>query len=312
MRALLIIVMCVFFMMGCNNPSEPLRIGSNRWLGYTPIYLADELGWNKPASIRLVEYPTATGVIRGMHNGILDAAFLTLDEAILLQSTGHDIEIILITNLSVGADVLYAQSYIRSLRELKGKRIALEGSTLSAYFLSKILDKAELSADEVKVANIPLYMHLDALNNGTIDASISTAAIQNQALETGAIPLFTSRDLHEDILNVLVVNRERISPELRARIRALWYTSLDAWLEHRTKSDPLLCKRLGIDEQSLQRILNGLVMGDKALNDQYFNQDLLAKHIKKVHAYMLSKGLLLQPFDSTLLLRSCLNGRDPC
>ena len=45
MRTLLLIVLCVSFLAGCESPSEPLRIGSNRWLGYAPMYLADELGW---------------------------------------------------------------------------------------------------------------------------------------------------------------------------------------------------------------------------------------------------------------------------
>ena len=312
MRILLIIALCVSFLAGCKNPPDPLRIGSNRWLGYAPLYLADELGWTTASNIRLVEYPTSNGVIRGMHNGLLDAAFLTLDEAIVLQSTGHDIEVILVANLSAGADVLYANSQIRNLKELQSKRIAVEGGTLGTYFLSHILDQAQLSIDDIQVINIPLYMHLEALRKGEVDASINTRAAHNEVLKANALPLFSSRDLREEIIDVLVVNRERISPELRSRIRALWYSSLDAWLEYRLKSDKLIGKRLGMDELAITQTLDGMVMGDKALNSVYFNQGLLAKRIQIMQTYMLSKNLLKQPIDAALLLPECSGAGDSC
>ncbi len=135
MRLFLLILLCSSLIQGCSNEPDPLRIGSNRWLGYAPIYIADELGWTSLANIRLIEYSSSNSVTRSMHNGLLDAALLTLDEAITLQSTDHNIEILLIANISAGADVLYARSSIRHIDELKGKRIAVEGGTVGTYFL---------------------------------------------------------------------------------------------------------------------------------------------------------------------------------
>lgn len=305
MRLFLLVLLCSSFILGCSHESDPLRIGSNRWLGYAPIYLADEFGWASSANIRLVEYSTSKGVIRGMHNGLLDAAMLTLDEAILLQSTGHDIEILLITNISAGADVLYARPNVQHIHELKGKRIAAEGGTLGAYFLSRILSKAQLSADDIQVVNLPLYMHIDALKNDTVDASIHHASVHAQLDGVGLVPLFTSRDLPGEIIDVLVVNREHTSPELRKRIRALWFSSLETWLEQRSKTDPRLYRRLGLDEQSLSLTLDGMVMGDKALNKRYFKQGFLAASIEQMQSYMLNSGLQKQSIDSKQLLPSC-------
>lgn len=304
MRAFVLAFLCSF-LLGCSNEPDTLRIGSNRWLGYAPLYLADELNWGPLANIRLVEYPTSNGVIRGMHNGLLDAALLTLDEAIVLQSTGHNIEILLITNISAGADVLYAHSSIRHIHELKGKRIAVEGGTLGAYFLSLILEKAQLSSNDIKVINLPAYMHANELKKGSIDAAINTSAAVMQLNNSDILPLFSSRDLHNEIIDVLVVNRDRTSPELRARLSGLWFNSLDAWLNYRDSSDKRLYRRLGLDEQSLNLTLNGLVMGDKALNDLYFKQNLLAEHIEKTQAFMLMHGLLPQPIDGSKLLPAC-------
>ncbi len=305
MRTILITMLCVLFISGCESPSDPLRIGSNRWLGYAPIYLADELGWATSANIRLVEYPTSNGVIRGLHNGLLNAAMLTLDEALVLQNTGHDIEILLVTNLSIGSDVLYAKSYIETLANLKGKRIAVEGGTLGAFFLAHILDEAQLSQTDIEVVNIPAYLHIEALNKGTVDASINTAAIHNQAIASGAAPLFSSRNLRNEIIDVLVVNREYITPKLREHIRTVWYSSLDAWFENREKNDAFIQKRLGLDNLTFTQALNGMVMGDKALNFLYFDEGVLAERIEAMQAYMLEKGQLQQPINTKLLLPVC-------
>lgn len=305
MRAFLLALLCSSFLFGCSNEPDPLRIGSNRWLGYAPIYLADEFGWASSANIQLVEYSTSNGVIRGMHNGLLDAALLTLDEAIMLQSTGYDIEILLITNISAGADILYAHPSIRYIHELKGKRIAVESGTLGPYFLSRILEKAKLTESDIKIINIPSYMHAGELEKGLVDAAINTSAAHMQLTQSGVLPLFTSRDLPDEILDVLVVNRKRTSSELRLRLHGLWFNSLDAWLNHRERSDKRLYRRLGLDEQSLTRTLNGIVMGDKALNALYFEQDLLSARIQQTQALMLNKNLLQQPIDVSKLLPNC-------
>ncbi len=305
MRLFLLVILCGSFILGCSNESDPLRIGSNRWLGYAPIYIADELGWTTLANTRLVEYASSNGVIRGMHNGLLDAALLTLDEAILLQSTDHDIEIVLITNISAGADVLYTRANVRHIHQLKGKRIAAEGGTLAAYFLSRILSKAQLSADDIQVVNLPLYMHAEALQNNSVDASINHASVHTQLGKAGLVPLFTSRDLPGEIIDVLAINRQHSSPELHKRMRALWFSSLETWLEHRSKTDPLAHKRLGLDAQSLPSTLNGIIMGDKALNKLYFEQGLLASRMEQMQSYMLDSGLQKKPINTNQLLPSC-------
>ncbi|MEE4465470.1 nitrate ABC transporter substrate-binding protein, partial [Azotobacter chroococcum] len=102
---ILLLALIPLALLACKMEPDPIRIGGNRWPGHAPLYLADELQWLEPAGLRLVEYPNASGVLRGFRNGLLDAALLTLDETLTLQSSGLDLEILLVTDLSAGADV---------------------------------------------------------------------------------------------------------------------------------------------------------------------------------------------------------------
>ena len=46
---------------GCmRKPEAVLRIGTNVWIGSEPLYLARELGHLDPATVQLVEYPSAS------------------------------------------------------------------------------------------------------------------------------------------------------------------------------------------------------------------------------------------------------------
>lgn len=104
---------------------------------------------------------------------------------------------------------------------------------------------------------------------------------------------------------MFAINRKYSSPALRKRIRALWFSSLETWLEHRSKTDPLVHKRLGLDAQSLSFTLNGILMGDKALNKLYFEQGLLAASIEQMQSYMLDSGLQKKPINTNQLLPNC-------
>ena len=59
--------------IGCHKePTALVRIGTNVWPGYEPLYLARELGYYKDLNVRLVEYPSASEVIRAFKNKNLE------------------------------------------------------------------------------------------------------------------------------------------------------------------------------------------------------------------------------------------------
>ncbi|MGE6687069.1 ABC transporter substrate-binding protein [Stutzerimonas stutzeri] len=281
-------------LLGCQPDPEALRVGGNRWLGYAPLYLADDLGWTAPSGIRLVEYPNATGVLRGFRNGMLDAALLTLDETLALQgsATDLDLEIILITNVSVGADALFARAPVTSITELAGRRIGVENTALGAYLLSRVLDQAQLDISELHVVSLPIHEQVEAFGAGTVDAVI-TFASEGPLLEAqGARRIFDSRQLPGEIVDVLVVDRHKVNPEQRQRLRALWFDALHAWRENRSATDPRLHARLGLTAETLEVTLGGLLMGDGSVNRDWFDGGQLTQSIERMSQYMTEKHLL--------------------
>ncbi|MCQ4294044.1 ABC transporter substrate-binding protein [Pseudomonas stutzeri] len=289
-----ILLLLFVALLGCQPDPEAIRVGSNRWLGYAPYYLADDLGLTNPSGIRMVEYPNATGVLRGFRNGMLDAAMLTLDETLLLQGSAPDLdlEIILVANVSAGADALFARAPVTTITELKGRRIGVENTALGAYFLSRVLDHAQLTINDLQVISLPIHEQVAAFTDDRVDAVI-TFASEGPALENnGARRIFDSRQLPGEIVDVLVVDRNRVSLDQRRRLKALWFDALHAWQSDRAKTDSRLRTRLGLSHAALEVTAGGLLMGDEAVNREWFEDGQLRRSIDRMRLYMNERHLL--------------------
>lgn len=300
----------ILSLLGCSDQTDTLRIGANRWLGYGPLYLADDLHWMTPSGYRLVEYPHTTGVLRGYRNGLLDAALLTLDEALILQSSGQPVQILLVADVSAGADVLFANAHIQQLAQLRGQRIGVENSALGAFFLSRILDLAKLQAREISVIDMPVNEHLHALRTGQIDAAINFASASASFAPLGVHPLLDSRALPNEIIDVLVINPQRVSAQQAKRLRELWFTSQEQWFEQRQDIDPRLSRRLGLNGDELAQTLAGLQIGDRALNQQLRNDGTLLRSLNQLNDYLFSRRLQSKPADTQTMLPTCAGA--PC
>lgn len=79
--------------------SPPIRLGTNVWPGYEPLYLARQQGFINENRVRLIEFSSSTQTIQAFRNNLLDTAALTLDETLLLLESGEDIHIVLVMDI---------------------------------------------------------------------------------------------------------------------------------------------------------------------------------------------------------------------
>src|SRR5512141_3336569 len=112
---------------GCSRePDQALRIGTNVWIGSEPLYLARELGHLNPASVQLVEYPSASEVLRAFRNQAIDGMVISLAAVFGLAVDGLQPRAILVVDVSHGADVVVGRRGMRTMQDLKGKPVAVE------------------------------------------------------------------------------------------------------------------------------------------------------------------------------------------
>ncbi|AOY89660.1 nitrate ABC transporter substrate-binding protein [Marinobacter salinus] len=254
---------------GCGR-SRPLYVGVHPWIGYEPLYLAEEFGW-LPASVSLVKGVTAVDSMSGLLDGTLDGAALTLDEALRVQDDGLDIVVVAVADVSAGADVMMVQPAISELSGLRGLRIAVELSGVSGIMLLKILERAGLSRDDITEVSLPVSQHLDAWKRGEVDASVCYEPLASRLESLGAVRLFDSSDIPETIFDVLVVTRAVAdnNPDAVRAFLVAHFSGMRHLVRSRHDSVYRVASRQNTPRAAVERALANVMLPDLAANQRY-------------------------------------------
>jgi NitT/TauT family transport system substrate-binding protein len=217
-------------LIGCvREPESALRIGTNVWIGSEPLYLARELGHLNPKTVQLVEYPSASEVLRAFRNQAIDGMVISLDELFGLVEDGLQPRIILVVDVSHGADVVVGRRGMRTMKDLKGKRVAVESGALGAFVLSRRLALNGMHASDVKVVHLESNEQPGAFEKGQVDGAVTFDPYRAQLLRAGARILFDSTQIPGEIVDVLAVRASVLDEQPKAiqSLLAGWFRAID-------------------------------------------------------------------------------------
>jgi len=236
-------------LFGCMRERETaLRIGTNVWIGTEPLYLARELGHLNPASVQLVEYPSASEVLRAFRNQAIDGMVISLDELFGLAVDGLQPRIILIIDVSHGADAVVGRSGMLTMNDLKGKRVAVESGALGAFVLSRALTLSGMKAGDVSVVHLESNEQPRAFEKGQVDGAVTFDPYRAQLLQAGATTLFDSTRIPGEIVDLVAVRATVLDKQPKAIQQLLtgWFSALDY-----IKRDPKdAARRMGVRQQT--------------------------------------------------------------
>ncbi|KAA8999419.1 ABC transporter substrate-binding protein [Affinibrenneria salicis] len=157
---------------------EEIRIGYWPIVGGLPLYVGVERGFFKEAglNVRAVKFASPQQIVEGMITGrIHGCANGTATGALGLGAiTSPGLFKIICSNPSNHNMVLDEflvplNSQVKSIAELKGKRIACGPGIQNVVMTKIILEKNGFSADELRVTELPVGQHVAALAAGQID-----------------------------------------------------------------------------------------------------------------------------------------------
>jgi NitT/TauT family transport system substrate-binding protein len=233
---------------GCSRePETALRIGTNVWIGSEPLYLARELGYLDPSVVQLVEYPSASEVLRAYRNQAIDGMVISLDELFGLAVDGLQPKIILVVDVSHGADVVVGRPGMKSMQDLKGKAIAVESGALGAFVLSRALSLNGMQASDVNVVHLESNEQPKAFEAGKLDGAVTFDPYRGQFLKMGATTLFDSTQIPGEIVDLVAVRAPVIGKQPKA-VQALltgWFRATD----YMTRDPKDAAQRMGKRQQ---------------------------------------------------------------
>lgn len=211
-RKLFFLLFISFVFLGCDKNTQQIKVGISPWPGYEPLLLALEKGFYESSSVKVIRYTSPVESFKALRNGSIDVAAFTVDEVLHYADVCNKPKIILVLDVSNGGDAIVSKPYITKVSELKGKTIATEGSALADYVLKRAF---ELSNDteqkDIKFKKLDIGQHLYDYEKNGADAYITYEPSKTQLLNAGANLIFSSKEIPNEIIDVLVTNEDIIN-----------------------------------------------------------------------------------------------------
>lgn len=298
-------IMAIFLLLSLSACSigptdqQELKIGTHRWIGYEPLFLAKTLG-HLDDGIKLIEFASASNIMTALKNGKLDGATLTLDEALVIQQQGIDLVVVLINDYSNGGDaILLAEKYTRD-QSLKGLKIGLEGGGVNAYVLSRALDKQDLNYDDVTTIQIHPVEQLEPLTQGIVDGVVTFEPFRSELLKSGAVEVFNSTQIPGEIIDVTVLRKSALRSEnaLFKNLRNSWFETIDF-----IKSDPeiaykRIAERKSFTVENMREGMKLIHLPDREeISKKIASEDGIIHNAERLMNFMIEKQLLLDRVD---------------
>jgi NitT/TauT family transport system substrate-binding protein len=120
--------------------------------------------------------------------------------------------VVLTTDNSIGNDAIVVSDNIKSIKDIKGKKVAAEVGSVDRFMLYKLLKRAGMSLEDIQIVPMETSKAADAFAAGKVDAVAVFAPFITKALSRpGSKVLFTAGDFSGTISDHLVFNRKFVN-----------------------------------------------------------------------------------------------------
>lgn len=284
---------------GCAPPA-PLRLVGHPWPGHEPFFLAQQLG-HLPAQplLHLQETATLQESLQRLRESRADGALLPLSDVLQLREEGLKLQVVLVLDVSRGADMLLMLAGQRGLSALRGQRIGVEHSSQGTLMLQLALEQAGLQAGDVQIERLPYEQHEQAWERREIAALVTHEPVASRLLARGAHAALSTGQLPDTLFHVLAVRSDMLpihGDTLRTAL-AGYFQALDYQRRNPWDAAYRMAPRLRISAEALLEAMRGLEQPDRLGNQRYLadTDSALQRIVLQLGPLMQRAGLLRQP-----------------
>jgi NitT/TauT family transport system substrate-binding protein len=236
-------------------PPPAIRVAVNMTtIESTPVFLAAR-------DAKDVRLDVRSGGIPLLLDGGVDAATNSETQALIRSVARPDLRIVMTVSECAYRIVARRSSGIRDVADLRHKRIGAPANTSSAYYLSKVLQRAKLSESDVTIVALAVPDMAGAIKRGAVDAvsgwepgaQDSIAALGADAIEIRPMGLY--RELFDLNTTTAVLNDPARRQALVRAVRAMIAASTKVRTEPASVW-PLLFERINVTIPTTKAVWN--------------------------------------------------------
>ena len=279
---------------GSGKLGRPLVVGINTWAGHAPGIVANRgmepnpQSWYKTkygldVKFVLLEDPSAK--LAAFRKGDVDIMWNTVDnwarEASILAEQNQKAKSIVMQDWSRGGDGIVSLSSIKSIEQLKGKKIACTQFTPSHFLLLFLLAQSGLTPEEKAAVEKNIIFTQDApaaaamFKAKQVDAAVTwepdlSAAVTARGDEAHVLVSTTAAT--NIIADTLCARQDLIdqAPDtVRDFVRG-WFDGMEMIKTDPAQAYALVAKALKLDDETVSGMLSGLKLTPYADNAQFY------------------------------------------
>lgn len=197
-KTLITVIVLTFIFIGgflyIRNPSiqsspstvAKMRIASYYWPGQYWVNVADKKGWFTEAGLDVEIIDTTqdyAGSLNDVASGELDTQNFWLFDLLQMRGQGSELVMVLNADTSLGAEALVADASIKTVNDLRGKRIGVEKGLATEYLLYTVLRQNNLTLSDIVMVNDSSEQLPFRFKNNELDALVVWEPYIAEALE---------------------------------------------------------------------------------------------------------------------------------
>jgi NitT/TauT family transport system substrate-binding protein len=227
------------------------RMGSSGWLGYGPWNVAQERRFFRRERVRVALRTFVTDQSRdsALAEGRLDAANVATHTALDLIAKGVPIKAVLLLVESREADAILGGPRVRSVQDLRGRRVAFEPGATSEILLRHALNGAGMSFQDIRPVRIAAARAGQALASGRVDAAVTYEPyVAATFRRSPQLRLIYSAGADPGLISDVLVVRESVIRRRPGQVAALiraWDDALRFYKTHTKRAQAIITRALG-------------------------------------------------------------------
>ncbi|TGA98304.1 aliphatic sulfonate ABC transporter substrate-binding protein [Sporolactobacillus shoreae] len=262
---------------GSPSSSGPIKLAFSPLPTWYFWYLVQDKGFFKKhhVNVKLVYFPTYSDSISALNTGKVDGNSEALIDCISPLSKGIPIKSVFATDYSAGGDGIVAKPGIKTVKDLKGKKVATEVGTIEHFFLLTVLKDNGMTEKDINLTNMTVQDSGNAFIANKLDAAALWEPFLSEAQTKGnGTKIASSKSYPGLIPDMFVMNSKVMQqrPEDVKNIAAAWFDAMNYYKAHPAESIKIVAKAAGITPAELKQGLDGFHLLSPSANKQYYKK----------------------------------------
>jgi len=205
MRVFFLMLFLLFFTACNDRDKEEIKIATNEWIGYAPIFYANEKGWLKSDNIRLLRTVSLGESLKLFKSGYVNSFCATQYE---YQFAKDNVYPVILLDKSNGGDMILANKSLKKLLKSSKIDVYLEIESVNYLLLKYFAKKYNISMDKFILHDFDqntIYEEVENKNNVIV---VTYSPYDINFIKKGFIKIASSKEKDLLIIDAVFASKE--------------------------------------------------------------------------------------------------------